>query len=214
MDDPRKGKVVPVDVKIKTDYCLIEAKGLHLDLAAGRYWIGLTPISDGSLNGRANHLRTQGRSARGMESVVRQPEGDRIDVQSNQNYGQNINWLTLQKAFSVPFDETMAIKIEGDFSIRNTIAEEARLHVKCQPKDYGWNSRWPTESSQEDNATPLKARLRPGQRGVQAEQKRTINSICTTAFSIHSRNVLACRLEWPRGASNRLFIVQLAEQPR
>lgn len=112
-DDPRKGKVVPVNVRIKSGFCLIEAKELKLDIAPGRYWIGLTPISDGGLQGHANHLRTQGRGARGVESVVRQPAGDGLDVQFDQNHGQSTDWLTLQKAFSAPFDETMAIKIEG-----------------------------------------------------------------------------------------------------
>ena len=113
-DDPRNGKIVSVAVKLKQGYCLLQASSLNTVLAPGRYWIGLTPISEENVHGHANHLRTQGRSSRGIESVVRQPGGDGLDFYLNsKKHGQSTDWLTLQTAFFAPFDESIAIKIEG-----------------------------------------------------------------------------------------------------
>ena len=112
-DDPRAGRLVPVSVRVRGGAWLVEASGLSLDLAAGRYWVGLTPVSDSGVQGNADHLRTRGRSTRGVESVVRQPGGDGLDFLTSQGHGQSTDWLTLQVAFSAPFDESMAIRIEG-----------------------------------------------------------------------------------------------------
>jgi len=107
-DDPRKGRVVDVKVKLeKEGVYAVRAEGLGLPLESGEYWIGLTPIVTFEVNGSALHLRTQGHRGEGIEPAVRCPEGEGGPSDSLKV------WTTLHDGYLAPFDEEIALRIEG-----------------------------------------------------------------------------------------------------
>src|SRR5262245_20199508 len=74
-DDPRKGEVTRVRVREHSPGVYeVRADGLKLELAPGEYWIGLTPVHDLNLHGRAGHVVVGDvRDAR-FDDAVRSPD--------------------------------------------------------------------------------------------------------------------------------------------
>lgn len=71
-DDPVTGVVVPVTVTLDGSSYRVDAAGLALDLDAGEYWIGLSPIGEFGVIGQEFHLESPVLSD---ESNARNPGG-------------------------------------------------------------------------------------------------------------------------------------------
>ena len=73
-DDPTAGTTVDVTYELNADGIIeVTASGLGLDVAAGTYWIGLTPILDFGVAGQEFHLQTQ--DLNGTATLFRNPGG-------------------------------------------------------------------------------------------------------------------------------------------
>ena len=73
LGDPTSGIVVPIDVTDQGGFLEIEASGLNIPLAAGQYFIGLSPMADSGLVGQEFHLPSD--SFLGFASMYRNPSG-------------------------------------------------------------------------------------------------------------------------------------------
>lgn len=73
LGDPNLGIVVPVSVTDVGGYLEITASGLGLQLAAGDYYLGLTPIGDSTVVGQEFHLPAF--VQQGLRSMYRNPGG-------------------------------------------------------------------------------------------------------------------------------------------
>jgi hypothetical protein len=60
VDDPSAGMSVVIDVASSATGLDVTASGLSIDLAAGEYWIGLTPHEDFGGGGQEFHLSSGG----------------------------------------------------------------------------------------------------------------------------------------------------------
>jgi hypothetical protein len=56
VDDPTTSPLVSMTGVFDTDHIVVMASGLDLTLAAGEYWIGITPIAPGGVMGPELHL--------------------------------------------------------------------------------------------------------------------------------------------------------------
>lgn len=72
-DDPGTGTVVNVVVSNAGDHMTIKASGLNIGLAAGSYWIGLTPMTNFAQNGQAFNMQATGNQ--GDLTAFRNPGG-------------------------------------------------------------------------------------------------------------------------------------------
>ncbi len=55
-DDPTTSSLVAMTAVLNGDHFILTASGLNLDLPAGEYWIGITPIAPGGVMGPEIHL--------------------------------------------------------------------------------------------------------------------------------------------------------------
>lgn len=72
-DDPTAGQVVNINVSSNGTRLVVEASGLNIDLAAGSYWIGLTPIADFLAVGQS--FSAGGANNNGDPAAMRNPGG-------------------------------------------------------------------------------------------------------------------------------------------
>jgi len=73
LGDPTTGILVPIDVTDVGGFLEISATGLNIPLAAGQYFIGLSPMADSSMVGQEFHLPSD--SFDGFASMYRNPSG-------------------------------------------------------------------------------------------------------------------------------------------
>jgi len=73
LGDPTSGIVVPIDVTDVGGFLEIQASGLNIPLAAGQYFIGLSPMADSQMVGQEFHLPAD--SFDGIASMYRNPSG-------------------------------------------------------------------------------------------------------------------------------------------
>lgn len=101
-DDPTAGTTVNVDISVGANGLEVRASGLNINLAAGDYWIGLTPDLDFSSFGQEFHQNST--SFVGDASAARNPGG---------GFGVGTDWVDAGQTFGGEADYDAAITILG-----------------------------------------------------------------------------------------------------
>ena len=100
-DDPAAGMSVTVDYTSTNDGITVTASGLGINLAAGTYWIGLTPELEFGTSGQEFHQSALG-GVVGAETAARNPGG---------GFGLGTDWGTASTLFGSadPFDAAITV---------------------------------------------------------------------------------------------------------
>lgn len=104
-DDPTAGAGVTVTITDLGDGTWkMTATGLGINLAAGDYWIGMTPVAPFAVFGQEFHKYTGPGSLIGDQPGIRNPGGA---------FGFGPDWMTVNGALQGPTDANIAMLVEG-----------------------------------------------------------------------------------------------------
>ena len=104
--DPSTGTVVPVTLTFGADVIEVHASGLNVNLAAGDYWFGLTPITNFGTDGQEFHqYTTASEGLIGDVAAARNPGG---------GFGVGTDWIPAPTFDPLTGDdENLAMLIDG-----------------------------------------------------------------------------------------------------
>ena len=89
-DDPTAGALVSISYDAGTGF--VTTIGLDIDLAAGNYWIGITPLGDFGIKGQ--EFQVGGQNVNGQVDAYRNPGGS-FAFPAGTGWGHTTDWATL-----------------------------------------------------------------------------------------------------------------------